>query len=230
MNNTKIKVIGFDADDTLWVNEPYFREAEEKFCDLLEDYLPRHSINRDLLAVEISNLPLYGYGIKAFMLSMVEAAINIGGKTLPIKVFEKIIEIGKIQLEMPVEVLENVDNVLKALYPKYKLVVITKGDLIDQERKLEKSNLSSYFHHIEIVSEKKPSDYLKLLKHLDIKAEEFLMIGNSIKSDIVPVLEIGCYGIHVPFHTTWEYEKVDVIISEPKFKKVDHINQILNFL
>lgn len=230
MDANVIKVIGFDADDTLWINETYFREAEEAFFDLLEDYMPRHSLARELLAVEISNLKLYGYGIKAFMLSMVETALNIGGKTLPIDAINKIIEIGRRQLDMPVILLDGVLDVLNQLKGKYKLVVVTKGDLLDQERKLEKSGLASYFHHIEIVSEKTTHDYQKLLKHLDIQASEFLMIGNSLKSDVLPVLELGGYGIHVPFHTTWEHERVDVIITNEKFHSVTQIVETLRIL
>lgn len=225
-----IRVIGFDADDTLWSNEPYFREAEEKFCDLMEGYLPRHSMQRELFATEIENLKLYGYGIKAFMLSMVETALKTGGDTLPVSVVASIIEIGRTQLELPVILLEGVEEVLKALHGKYRLVMVTKGDLLDQERKLERSGLAGYFHHIEIVSEKRESDYRKLLRHLDIRPEEFMMVGNSLKSDVLPVLELGCYGVHVPFHTTWEHEQVDVIVTDPKFRQAEHANEILAWL
>lgn len=225
-----IRVIGFDADDTLWSNEPYFREAEEKFCDLMEGYLPRHSMQRELFATEIENLKLYGYGIKAFMLSMVETALKTGGDTLPVSVVASIIEIGRTQLELPVILLEGVEEVLKALHGKYRLVMVTKGDLLDQERKLERSGLAGYFHHIEIVSEKRESDYRKLLRHLDIQPEEFMMVGNSLKSDVLPVLELGCYGVHVPFHTTWEHEQVDVIVTDPKFRQAEHANEILAWL
>lgn len=225
-----IRVIGFDADDTLWSNEPYFREAEEKFCDLMEGYLPRHSMQRELFATEIENLKLYGYGIKAFMLSMVETALKTGGDTLPVSVVASIIKIGRTQLELPVILLEGVEEVLKALHGKYRLVMVTKGDLLDQERKLERSGLAGYFHHIEIVSEKRESDYRKLLRHLDIQPEEFMMVGNSLKSDVLPVLELGCYGVHVPFHTTWEHEQVDVIVTDPKFRQAEHANEILAWL
>ena len=225
-----IRVIGFDADDTLWSNEPYFRDAEEKFCDLLEVYMPRHSLQRELFSTEIGNLGLYGYGIKAFMLSMVETALRIGGDTLPADVIARIIDIGRTQLELPVILLEGVEEVLKSLHGRYRLVIVTKGDLLDQERKLERSGLTGYFHHIEIVSEKRESDYRKLLRHLDISPAEFLMVGNSLKSDILPVLDLGCYGVHVPFHTTWEHEQVDVIITEPKFRQAEHVNEILDWL
>ncbi len=225
-----IKVIGFDADDTLWSNEPYFRDAEEKFLDLMENYLPRHSAHRELFATEINNLELYGYGIKAFMLSMTEAALKIGGNTLPIDVISKIVEIGRHQLNQPVILLEGVEEVLQKLQGKFKLVVVTKGDLLDQERKLDKSGLAIYFHHIEIVSEKRPEEFNKLLKHLDVMPSEFMMIGNSLKSDVLPVLDLGCHAVHVPFHTTWEHEKVDVIITNPKFHQVNHVNEIIAWL
>lgn len=229
MPSNHIKVIGFDADDTLWVNEPYFREAEEKFFDLLEDYLPKHSIARELLTNEVNNLPVYGYGIKAFVLSMVETALKIAGPTLPIQVIEKIIAIGRQQLNQPVILLEGVEEVLKTLYDTHKLVVVTKGDLLDQERKLNKSGLAGYFHHIEIVSEKRTSDYAKLISHLDIQPKEFVMIGNSLKSDVLPVLDLGGYGIHVPFHTTWEHEKIDITITDDKFRQADNIADILQY-
>ncbi|MBK8827690.1 MAG: HAD family hydrolase [Saprospiraceae bacterium] len=228
MSLKDIKVIGFDADDTLWINETYFREAEECFFDLLEDYLPRHSIARELLSTEITNLPIYGYGIKAFVISMVETALKIGGKTLPIEVISKIVEIGREQLQKPVILLDGVKELLEELQSKYKLVVVTKGDLLDQERKLEKSGLAPYFHHIEIVSEKRVTDYQKLLNHLDIEAPSFVMIGNSLKSDVLPVLELGSYGIHVPFHTTWEHERVDVSITDPKFFHAEKIHELRN--
>lgn len=227
MSIRDVKVIAFDADDTLWVNETYFREAEEQFYDLMEDYLPRHSLARELLTNEINNLSLYGYGIKAFVLSMVETALQIGGKTLPVEAISKIIEIGRSQLEQPVILLDGVEEVLRTLQTKFRLVVVTKGDLLDQERKLDKSGLSSYFHHIEIVSEKKSINYIKLLKHLDIESNQFVMIGNSLKSDVLPVLEIGAYGIHVPFHTTWEHEHVDVVITDPKYFSAKKIIDIL---
>ncbi|HMU05953.1 MAG TPA: HAD hydrolase-like protein, partial [Saprospiraceae bacterium] len=174
--------------------------------------------------------PVYGYGIKAFLLSMVEAALKITGNKMPVEIISKILEIGKTQLDQPVEVLDGVEDVLKSLTNKYRLVVVTKGDLLDQEKKLTKSGLTKYFHHIEIVSEKRPEDYQKILQHLDVKAEEFLMIGNSLKSDVLPILDIGGYGIHIPFHTTWEHEKVDVVIDDPKFRQAAHIIEILQYL
>ena len=222
-----IKVIAFDADDTLWINEPYFQETENKFCALLEDYLPHHTLAKELYKTEIQNLPLYGYGVKGFMLSMIETAMRVSNKTLNIEVLEKAILYGKELLEKPIEILEGVEEVLKALKGKYRLVVATKGDLLDQERKLKKSGLEHYFHHIEIMSDKQEPDYRKLIKHLDIQPTEFLMIGNSLKSDVMPVLSIGGHAVHIPYHTTWAHEQVEHHVSHANFRHVDHIIELL---
>lgn len=204
-----IKVIGFDADDTLWVNETYFRDAELKFARLLSAYETVNKIDQELFKKEIDNLPLYGYGVKGFILSMIESALEISNGTVSTITIEKILEIGKDMLNKPVELLEHVENVLKILSKDFRLIVVTKGDLLDQERKLENSGLMDYFHHIEIMSDKKEANYSKLLNHLDIKPSEFLMIGNSLKSDILPLVNIEAKAIHVPFHTTWMHEQVN---------------------
>ena len=230
MKKINVKVIAFDADDTLWMNEPFFREMEERFSSLLEDYMPLHSVTKELYATEIGNLQLYGYGVKSFMLSMIETIGKITGGNADFKLVEKAIELGRELLNKPVEVFEGVPEVLKGLNGDYKLVLATKGDLLDQERKLIKSGLAEHFHHIEIMSEKKVNDYRKLLGHLDCDAEDFLMIGNSLKSDVMPVLELGGQAVHIPYHTTWEYEKVDVRIDDPKFYEVKRIAEISNLL
>lgn len=226
----KIKTIAFDADDTLWVNEPHFQEVEARFCEIMEDYLSRHHTSQELFKTEMSNLALYGYGVKSFMLSMVETAIRVSEGTIGLKAIEQIITLGKELLNKPIELLDGVKDVMKALHGKYQLVVATKGDLLDQERKLEKSKLGGYFHHIEIMSDKKESDYLKLLKHLEVDPESFMMIGNSIKSDILPVLNIGGRAIHVPFHTTWAHEYVEHKISHENFLKIENISDLLSIL
>jgi putative hydrolase of the HAD superfamily len=226
----KLKVIAFDADDTLWVNEPYFRETEEKFYAMFQDYLPQHTIARELFKTEIENLVLYGYGIKGFILSMIETAIRISDKKIPVEVVEKIINHGKELLEKPVELIDGVEEVLKALQGKYKLVCATKGDLLDQHRKLHKSGLGHYFHHIEIMSDKKEIDYEKLIKRLDIQSGEFLMIGNSLKSDALPVIKIGGHAIHVPFHITWEHERIEGEIEHENFRRAERIGDVLSLL
>jgi putative hydrolase of the HAD superfamily len=225
-----IKVIAFDADDTLWDNENYFQEIEKKFCELMEEYLPQHSVARDLLRIEIQNLPLYGYGIKAFMLSMIETAISISNKTINVSVIEKIIEYGQELLQKPIQKLDGVDEVLENLKGRYRLVVATKGDLLDQERKLKKSGIEHYFHHTEIMSEKGEADFRKLIKHLDIKPENFLMIGNSLKSDVLPVLSIGGHAFHIPYHVTWGHEKIEYEVNHENFKQFSSIRDILTVL
>ena len=225
-----ISVIAFDADDTLWVNEPYFQEVEQRFCALLEDYLPAHAVSKELYAVEMQNLPLYGYGIKAFMLSMIETVLKVTNNTANPEILHKAIQYGQEMLNKPIELLDGVEETLRALKGKYKLVVATKGDLLDKERKLKKSGLEHYFHHIEIMSDKKESDYLKLLRHLDCRPDEFLMIGNSLKSDVMPVLAIGGHGAHVPYHTTWEHEKIEHTIAHANFYEMGNIADITSYL
>ncbi len=226
-----IKVIGFDADDTLWVNETFFREAELEFARLLSPYETANKIDQELFKKEMDNLELYGYGVKAFVLSMVESAIEISNGSVTNKTLGKILNIGKSMINQPVKLLDDVENVLKTLAKKYRLILATKGDLLDQERKLEKSGLTDYFHHIEVLSDKKEANYSKLLNHLDINPSEFLMIGNSLKSDILPLVNIKAHAIHVPFHTTWAHEQVSVEETNGKaYKTVTSLGDILKFL
>lgn len=222
-----IKIIGFDADDTLWVNEPYYREAEDQFVQLVASYGVNGNIAGALFETEIANLRLYGYGIKAFVLSLVECAIQLTGGGVSSSDISRIIGLGKSMLEHPIELLDHVNTVLKKLSPHYRLIVATKGDLLDQERKMNKSGIADYFHHIEVMSDKKEQQYAQLLKHLDIVPEEFLMIGNSLKSDIIPPLELGAWGVYVPYHTTWAHEEVD---QEPESKRYFRVNQIHEIL
>lgn len=231
MKNQQIKVIAFDADDTLWVNETYFREAERKFATLLSNYETPNKIEQELFQLEMKNLPYYGYGIKGFVLSMIETALELSNDTLPQSAIGDLLNIGKEMLDKPIELLAGVEEVLHSLHGQYKLIVATKGDLLDQERKLEKSGLINYFHHVEVMSEKKIPDYQKLTKHLDIAPQELLMIGNSLKSDILPLIAIGASAIHVPFHTTWTHEQVseqDLLNSD--YTTVSSIRDILALL
>ena len=226
-----IKVIAFDADDTLWVNETYFREAEHQFAKLLAKYETKNKIDQELFKTEIKNLIHYGYGVKGFVLSMVECALVLSNYQISPKTIDKILNIGKEMLEKPIELLEGIEVVLQDLQGKFKLIVATKGDLLDQERKLEKSNLSKYFHHIEVMSDKKENDYQKLIKHLDIHPSELLMIGNSLKSDVLPLIEIGASAIHIPFHTTWIHEEVsDEDSSKLEYHTILNIKEVLSLL
>ncbi len=207
-NYNNIKIIGFDADDTLWVNETYFRDAETEIAKLLAPYETANKIDQELFKIEMKNLSLYGYGIKGFTLSMVEMALEISNNTISNEKIKKILDIGKSMLNKPIELLDGVEETLKVLSQKYRLILITKGDLLDQERKLEKSNLTNYFHHIEILSDKKENNYSELLNRLEIKPSEFLMVGNSLKSDVLPLVNLKARAIHIPFHTTWLHEEV----------------------
>ncbi|MCW4467482.1 HAD family hydrolase [Flavobacterium sp. MFBS3-15] len=226
----KIKVIAFDADDTLWVNEPFFQETEKKFYQLMEPYLPAHSVAKELFKVEIANLGIYGYGIKAYILSMIEAALQISEKTVSVEAIEKILEFGKEMLDKPIELIDGVEETLKALHGRYKLVVATKGDLKDQHKKLHESGLGHYFHHIEVMSDKQQVDYAKMLRRLEIEPAEFMMIGNSLKSDVLPVLQIGGHACHIPFHTTWAHEQIDHTIEHENFREMESITQVVALL
>ncbi|GGK30023.1 haloacid dehalogenase [Yeosuana aromativorans] len=228
---SKIKVIGFDADDTLWVNETYFREAEIAFCNLMSEYETPNKTDQELFKMEMKNLPIYGYGIKAFVLSMVEMALEISNYNVSQQTIQSILEIGKNMLEKPVELLDGVEEVLKKLSKRYRLILATKGDLLDQERKLEKSGLTDYFHHIEVMSDKQQANYSKLLNHLDIHPSEFLMIGNSLKSDILPLVHLKAHAVHVPFHTTWAHEQVTEKETNGKtYKTIASLRELLNIL
>ena len=228
---SKIKVIGFDADDTLWVNETYFREAEEEVGRLLSHYETPNKIDQELFKMEMKNLSTYGYGVKGFVLSMVELAIDLSNGQVSNSIISKILNIGKDMINKPIELLDGVEDVLIELSKRYRLIVATKGDLLDQERKLEKSGLLQYFHHIEVLSEKQESNYEKLLSHLDINPAEFLMIGNSLKSDILPLVNIGASAIHIPFHTTWQHENVSEEQTNGKsYKTIDRLIEILDVL
>lgn len=228
--NAQYKVIAFDADDTLFINEPYFDEAEEKFCALLSDYLSKQSLSQALFKTQIDNLPLYGYGIKGYVLSMIQTAYEVTNHTVSTKVMEKIIAIGKELLQKPIVLLDGVEETLQQLQGKYKLVVATKGDLKDQHRKLHLSGLGTFFHHIEVMVEKEMIDYEKLLNRLEISPNEFLMIGNSLKSDVLPVINLGATAVHIPFHTTWAHERIDHEIIHPNFYTAKKINEVIELL
>jgi len=228
---SKIKVIGFDADDTLWVNETYFREAEEEVGRLLSHYETPNKIDQELFKMEMKNLSTYGYGVKGFVLSMVELAIDLSNGQVSNSIISKILNIGKDMINKPIELLDGVEDVLIELSKRYRLIVATKGDLLDQERKLEKSGLLQYFHHIEVLIEKQDTNYEKLLSHLDINPAEFLMIGNSLKSDILPLVNIGASAIHIPFHTTWQHENVSEEQTNGRnYKTIERLTEILDLL
>jgi putative hydrolase of the HAD superfamily len=230
LNFKDISTIAFDADDTLWVNETYFRNAEAEFASLLEGYETKNTIDQELFKTEMRNLELYGYGIKGFMLSMIESALDLSNRQVPQETIVRILELGKEMISHRLELLDGVEEVLEALSPKYRLLVLTKGDLLDQERKLERSGLIDYFHHVEVLSDKKEINYSRLLEHLEIDVREFLMVGNSLKSDVLPILNIGARAVHVPFHTTWAHEEVPPHEHDNHHLTLASLKDLLNYV
>ena len=226
---SEIKIIGFDADDTLWVNELYYKEIEKEFCELMAEYLPPNEVSEALFKTETQNLEWYGYGAKGFLLSLIETALVISRGDVPVATIEKIISNGKTLLYREIELLDGVERLLPQLQKQYHLIIATKGDLLDQERKLKKSGLLPFFHHIEIMSDKQEADYQKLIKNLGIMPEEFLMVGNSLKSDIFPVLAIGGKAVYIPYHTTWQHEKTEEITGFD-YQTIEKISDLIHLL
>ena len=221
LKDLKIEVIGFDADDTLWKNEDLFFEAQTEIKDILKQN--SNNFDKELLKTEKSNLDFYGYGIKGFILSIIEASAKNSHEELKIEDINQIIKLGKKMLNAPVNLIEDVEKVLSILSKKYKLVLITKGDLLDQERKIKKSKLEKYFKYKKIVSEKNKQTYLNILDDLKIEPQNFLMVGNSFKSDVLPVLEIGGNGIHIPYKILWEHENINTNKYSKRYIKLDKI-------
>lgn len=226
-----IRVIAFDADDTLWSNEPFFQEVEKQFAVLLEKYGTHEHISAELFKTETGNMKCLGYGAKAFTISMVETALRVSNLSVSGDIINRIIELGKSLLEIPVKPITGVEETLKLLKEKetYSLIVATKGDQKDQINKLYRSGLAGYFDHIEVLSDKKENDYLQLLKRLQIIPENFVMIGNSFKSDIAPVLAIGGCAVHIPFEMMWAHENME-IFDHPRLKRVDRFEELVTLL
>lgn len=224
-----IKFVAFDADDTLWVNENYFREAEHAFCHLMMDWLPHEKTADELFKTEMQNLELFGYGAKGFALSLIETAVRISDGKITGRQVQQIIDIVKRLLARPVELLPDVPEVLRTLKEKYTLVLATKGDLLDQQRKIAKSGLAEYFAHTEIMSDKRPQDYVRLLQRLGAGAQEFVMVGNSLKSDVLAPLEAGAYAVYVPYPIIWKHECTPEPQS-PRYYKAEKLRDILRFL
>lgn len=222
-----IEVIGFDADDTLWVNETHYKAAENKLCALLAAYQSPEKVGAALFKTEMRNLALYGFGAKGFILSALETALDVSGSAVPAATLRRILRMGRGLLDFPIELLPGVPAVLKKLRPRYRLVLITKGDLLDQERKLRESGLTKYFHHVEILSNKEKRDYKNLLATLGVAPRDFLMVGNSMKSDILPVLGLGGRGVHIPFHVTWAHENVPPgRLDKARFRQAGSISEL----
>jgi putative hydrolase of the HAD superfamily len=203
-------VIGFDADDTLWHSEDGFRVSEERFVELISPYAPEGvDVKAALTATERKNLGTFGYGVKSFGLSMVEAAVTISGGRVPSMVVAEMVEMARTQLEEPVRLLDHVPEVLATVGAERRMILITKGDLIHQTHKVTTSGLEHHFEHVEIVLEKDPETYRSVLSRLGVDPTRFCMVGNSVRSDILPVLALGGHGVHVPYPILWDLEHVD---------------------
>ncbi|TIN10035.1 MAG: HAD family hydrolase, partial [Mesorhizobium sp.] len=203
MRNHELTTIGFDADDTLWQNEQFFRITEKRFAALLADHAEEEHISARLLEAEKRNLAVYGFGIKGFTLSMIETAIEITDGRAPASVIAEILAAGREMLGHPIEALPHARETVEKLADAYRLVLITKGDLFDQERKLAQSGLGDLFDAVEIVSDKSPATYISIFSRHGDGAEKSMMVGNSLKSDVVPAIEAGSWGVHVPHELTW---------------------------
>lgn len=228
-----IKVIAFDADDTLWDNQNYFEEANTLFCQLMAPYMDDTSkLESKLLKTEINNSEIYGFGAKSFILSMIETALKVSNNQVSQAHIGKMIDLCKSLLNMQINVIEGVEQVLSLLKQsgKYQLVVATKGDLVDQQRKLDRSGLSKYFDYVDIMSNKEIDDYRDLLETMHCQASEFLMVGNSMKSDILPVIKLGGYAVHIPFHLTWANEVIDEEPTHHRLISLDRILELPNLL
>jgi putative hydrolase of the HAD superfamily len=203
-----ITVVGLDGDDTLWHNETRFNVTQGDLRELLNRHVPDADVDRQLFEIEMKNLAVYGYGVKSFTLSMIETAIQVTEGRIPAADLEVILGWGKRMLMQPTELLHGVEPALLELSQRYDLLLITKGDLFDQESKLARSGLADLFLGVEIVSEKNVNSYRAILSRRGVKPDEFVMVGNSLRSDIVPVLELGARAVHIPYQVTWRHEQV----------------------
>lgn len=226
MSNRPVSVIGFDADDTLWQNEQYYKLTEGHFRSLLADYAEGEHVSERLLEAEKRNLAHYGFGIKGFTLSMIETALEVTEGRAPSSVISEILGIGRDLLSHPVECLPHARDALEALSGKYFLVLITKGDLFDQERKLAQSGLGDYFDAVEIVSDKTATTYRRVFGKHGEGPERSMMIGNSLKSDIVPAIAAGAWGVFVPHELTWVLEHVEKPEEAPRFREIPDLGHV----
>ena len=222
----RITTVGLDADDTLWHNETVFRLTQDRFYDLLSGHGERPVLEARLAEVERRNLSLYGYGVKGFTLSMIETAMEITEAKAPARIIADILAAGREMLTHPVEALPGVEVALADLAKDYRLVLITKGDLLHQEQKLAASGLGELFAAVEIVSEKDASTYERVFARYGTGAGEAAMCGNSVRSDVLPALEAGAYAAHVPYHLTWAHEMAETPMGHPRFAELASIAEL----
>jgi putative hydrolase of the HAD superfamily len=221
-----LTTIGFDADDTLWHNERHFRLTQERFEQLLAGHAAPHGLHERVLEAERRNVLRYGYGAKSFTLSLVETAIEVTAGEVPATVIAEILAAGRELMAFPVECFPGVAETLSTLSDEFRLVLVTKGDLFDQERKLAQSGLGDHFHGVEIVSEKTPDTYARIFARHGAGADRAMMVGNSLKSDILPALAAGSWAVHIPHELTWELEKAEEPQHAERFRRARHIREV----
>ncbi len=221
-----LTTIAFDADDTLWHNERFFKLTQDRFADLLRDYVDGHHLAEHLLAAEKRNLGHYGFGIKGFTLSMIETAIDVTDGRVPASVISELIAAGREMLEHPIELLPHARDAVEAVAGTHRVLLVTKGDLLDQERKLAQSGLGDLFDAVEIVSDKTPQVYTRIFDRHGDGAAHALMAGNSLRSDVNPVIAAGGWGVHVPHDLTWGYEVDDAPEDATRFRKVKNLGEL----
>lgn len=226
MTARPLTTIGFDADDTLWQNEQFFRLTEQRFADLLKDYTDAPDLNERLIKAVTANLQYYGFGMKGFALSMVETALEVTDHRVPGTVIAEILAAGRELLTYPLQTLPYVDQVLGQLQDSHRLIIITKGDTFDQERKLAASGLADYFAAVEIVTDKNPATYARIFERHSDGAARTLMVGNSLRSDILPPLAAGSFAVYVPHALTWSYEHAEEPEGESRYAKIEHIGEL----
>lgn len=231
MKNQEIKVVAFDADDTLWDCQTWFDKVEQECCELLKPWATPREVSEGLFATERKNLSLTGYGTKAFTLSLIENAVRVSHEQLTGDIVMRLIELGQQLLRFPTTPLPEVEETLRKLAERrqYRLVVFTKGELMDQESKLQRSGLEQYFSYVETVSNKTEREYRQLCENLDVAPEQTLMVGNSFRSDIAPALAAGAWTAHIPYHVVWELEKSEEFPHE-RLKKISHFSELLDIL
>lgn len=222
----RLTTIGFDADDTLWHNERFFRLTQDRFAELLADFTSRDHLHERLQAAERRNLGQYGFGVKGFVLSMIETAIEVTGERVPPSVIAELIRAGQEMLSSPIELLPGAEEAVSALAGHYRLVLVTKGDLLDQERKLAQSGLGDLFDAVEIASDKTPATYARVFDRHAGGAAQALMVGNSLKSDVLPMIAAGGWGAHVPHDLTWALEESSPPADRSRFFELGSVGDV----
>jgi putative hydrolase of the HAD superfamily len=226
----QLTTIGFDADDTLWHSERAFRLTEERFAALLADHVDAKGLSERLLETEKRNLHFYGFGRKGFVLSMIETAIDVTDGKVPTSILRDLIELGREMAAHPIEILPGVRETLERTAERYRIILITKGDLLDQEQKLARSNLGDLFQAVEIVSDKSPLTYQRIFARHGDGPERSMMVGNSLKSDVVPAIEVGSWGVFIPHELTWSMEHADAPKDAPRFRQLERIDELTRLL